>query len=313
MNFENWIRQLRIDRKLSMRALAKLSGVSIGTISRIETGKAQPTLYSVIRLCQSLDVQVTELFQAISGEQPDTRLKINASEEMRMSQLNIEDVLTFVAFFAQNPKKGREILFDWFEQIVQQQSALNQYSEIDMKAQMLEFDRKDISKFVQELPNTKHNLPYPSDKLSRMIEDIYYSGGILTLKDVGIYINHIRSQRKLTFLQLEKMTDISDSVLSRMEAGILTEVKLFEVYKTAQAIQENIIFGMYWRAAQLQIQAIERRTVRGHPEIPAENWTEGDFNVADVLIVTSRWLQYLYGNDKTWLDDLRREMADEAG
>lgn len=55
--------ELRQERGLSLRALAKESGLSVNAVSRIERGESSPTVSSLQRLARALEVQITEFFR----------------------------------------------------------------------------------------------------------------------------------------------------------------------------------------------------------------------------------------------------------
>jgi transcriptional regulator with XRE-family HTH domain len=57
------IREIREERRLSLRALAERCGLSVNAISRIERGESSPTVSSLLRLATSLDVHITDLFK----------------------------------------------------------------------------------------------------------------------------------------------------------------------------------------------------------------------------------------------------------
>jgi transcriptional regulator with XRE-family HTH domain len=57
------IRLLRENRKLSLRDLSTMSGLSINAISKIERGENSPTVASLHKLASALEVQITELFR----------------------------------------------------------------------------------------------------------------------------------------------------------------------------------------------------------------------------------------------------------
>ena len=63
------LRTLRTDRKLSLRALADLSGVHFVSLAKMEGGTLDPRLSSVQRVAKALGVSVSELI----GEQPITK------------------------------------------------------------------------------------------------------------------------------------------------------------------------------------------------------------------------------------------------
>ena len=59
------LRALRQARKMTLVSLAKVAGVDVATISRIETGKMSGTLESHIRLANALGSKLTELYAGI--------------------------------------------------------------------------------------------------------------------------------------------------------------------------------------------------------------------------------------------------------
>jgi transcriptional regulator with XRE-family HTH domain len=54
---------LRKARRLSIRALAELSGLSVNTLSLVENGKTSPSVTTLSQLAQSLDVPITAFFE----------------------------------------------------------------------------------------------------------------------------------------------------------------------------------------------------------------------------------------------------------
>ena len=55
------LRHLRKSRQLTLNALAKLSGVAVSTISKIENGALSPTLDKVLRLANGLELSIGQL------------------------------------------------------------------------------------------------------------------------------------------------------------------------------------------------------------------------------------------------------------
>lgn len=56
------LRAIRESRGLSLRSLARLSGLSVNTISLIERGENSPTVSSLHRLAAALDSSITDFF-----------------------------------------------------------------------------------------------------------------------------------------------------------------------------------------------------------------------------------------------------------
>jgi transcriptional regulator with XRE-family HTH domain len=57
------LRSMREQKGLSLRALAERCGLSINAISQIERGENSPTVSSLHRLAEGLDVKITDFFQ----------------------------------------------------------------------------------------------------------------------------------------------------------------------------------------------------------------------------------------------------------
>lgn len=55
------LKQIRINRLLSMRELAAKAGVGLSTLYMIESGKAKPGLRAIRRLSATLNVEPTEV------------------------------------------------------------------------------------------------------------------------------------------------------------------------------------------------------------------------------------------------------------
>lgn len=54
---------LRMKKGLSQRKLARLTGLSVGCISQIETGKRNPTPATAQKICQALEVEFDSIFE----------------------------------------------------------------------------------------------------------------------------------------------------------------------------------------------------------------------------------------------------------
>jgi transcriptional regulator with XRE-family HTH domain len=61
------IRRLRERKGVSLRELARRAGVGAATLSRIESGEANPRLSTLLLLAEVLGVFVGELFEKPSG------------------------------------------------------------------------------------------------------------------------------------------------------------------------------------------------------------------------------------------------------
>ena len=56
------VREIREERRLSLRALAARCGLSVNAISRIERGESSPTVSSLLLLASGLDIHIKDFF-----------------------------------------------------------------------------------------------------------------------------------------------------------------------------------------------------------------------------------------------------------
>jgi transcriptional regulator with XRE-family HTH domain len=62
------LRRLRADRGMTLEALAFKSGVSIGSLGRIELGRSSAAWSTVSQIADALGVSLTELAVAVEAE-----------------------------------------------------------------------------------------------------------------------------------------------------------------------------------------------------------------------------------------------------
>jgi transcriptional regulator with XRE-family HTH domain len=76
------LRELRMERDLSMRALARLSGLSTNALSMIERGRASPSVSTLYKLSEALEIPITAFFrteppkQSIVFRKPEERSSV---------------------------------------------------------------------------------------------------------------------------------------------------------------------------------------------------------------------------------------------
>lgn len=68
--FGSIIKRARLEKDLSLRALAELAGIDFSYISRLEKGSHTPSRDTVIKIAKALDIPVNELMIA-AGYMPD--------------------------------------------------------------------------------------------------------------------------------------------------------------------------------------------------------------------------------------------------
>ncbi len=67
INVGQRLREIRASRRLSIRALAELSGLNVNTLSLIENGHTSPSVSTLQQLAQGLHIPITALFETAHG------------------------------------------------------------------------------------------------------------------------------------------------------------------------------------------------------------------------------------------------------
>lgn len=69
MDVGSRLRELRQERGLSMRSLARLSGLSTNALSMIERGKTSPSVSTLYKLSEALEIPITAFFRTVPPRQ----------------------------------------------------------------------------------------------------------------------------------------------------------------------------------------------------------------------------------------------------
>jgi transcriptional regulator with XRE-family HTH domain len=122
------LREIRMQRGLSMRVLAEMSGLNINTLSLIENEHTSPSVSTLQQLAQSLQVSMTDFFQTNQGskdlvyqkqgKRPRVPFEHGAMEDLSagMSRFGAEPIIVTFEANAKSGKKtivhtGREIVY----------------------------------------------------------------------------------------------------------------------------------------------------------------------------------------------------------
>lgn len=66
------VRQLRLDRGMTLEAVAFRAGVTTGSIGRLELGQSVPTWDTVRQIARALDIKLVDLAAAVEAASDST-------------------------------------------------------------------------------------------------------------------------------------------------------------------------------------------------------------------------------------------------
>ena len=84
------LRKMRKAQRLSIRALAEVSGLSVNTLSLIEHAKTSPSVNTLHQLAQSLDVPITAFFEYEHSKRTIVYQKAGERQQLVFSQGRME-------------------------------------------------------------------------------------------------------------------------------------------------------------------------------------------------------------------------------
>jgi transcriptional regulator with XRE-family HTH domain len=97
------LRELRLQLRLSIRALAEMSGLNVNTLSLIENGRTSPSVGTLQTLAQSLQVPISTFFETDHGEKKAVFQKNGARPRAAFAHGLMEDLGAGMPRFGAEP------------------------------------------------------------------------------------------------------------------------------------------------------------------------------------------------------------------
>lgn len=97
------LREIRAQRRLSLKSLAEMSGLNVNTLSLIENARTSPSVSTLQQLSQSLQVSITEFFQTEVGTRELVYQKQGNRPRAAFNQSTIEDLAAGMPRFGAEP------------------------------------------------------------------------------------------------------------------------------------------------------------------------------------------------------------------
>lgn len=232
MEFSKWLATSRKKNSWDLRAFAALSGVDHSSIARIETGKVQPTLNTAIRLCRPFNISTVDVAEIL--EVSLDRNSFPTAEETWA--LETEEIKHFLDIGISKETAARGFVKTWLQKFFEN----SEVAALTSGSTQIEPDQFFDQAF---------NFPYPPDVTFVELTGWLCFNKALTPADGGACMSLLRQQSKMTLQDLEKKLKISDTVLGRIEQGVLNNVKLDDLIRINNLIDEGgLFFELYWKA-----------------------------------------------------------------
>jgi uncharacterized cupin superfamily protein len=103
INVGQKLRVIRAERRLSIKALAKLSQLNVNTLSLIENGRTSPSVSTLQQLSQSLQVPITSFFETDHGQKKIVFQKSGRRPHAAFLHGTMEDLAAGMSRFGAEP------------------------------------------------------------------------------------------------------------------------------------------------------------------------------------------------------------------
>ncbi len=293
-NLTEWLRSIRTDKTVSLQDISEITGLATSQISRIEQGKSDLTLFSVVKICYALRLDLFDLQRVVQWNRSLFDILILRPSIPPTDTVVIpSDIASIINLYKHDPIVSKEFLrksFNWvrfsagFEKNIKDTQA-NQF----------------IKEAIEPLGDSYKSVPCPSTLNDDLILETYMMRGVLSIFDLGLFIRQRRKQKTLSLKLLAKKSGVSYSALRRIEVGEIERIKFADIFSIDTALgSEGDILAIAWDVAQLYTGILlvedEFSSLR--------QWDLREKGLAETLIAISRWYQVFLPN-QNWLKELR--------
>lgn len=300
-----WLAEKRKNKSLTLTELAQTTGLTHATLSRIETQSLQLTLFSAVRIMYALDLSWTELFIRgfIKQDLPIPeiyRVQNQPGPDFPCLLFSDLDALDTSGLIRRGlaPAVVRHLLSLFIKKYDPNLS--------DEKTGLLAGNFYSLLNSPESKNGiTQESFPdldfrYPQDFPSESLRNIYLSGGVLTLLDLGRYVRYLRETKKMSLRQVAALLELTHPALSNFEINPGDRVRLNDIIHLDNALGlkgELVVFA--WRTAELYL-GVHR--IKTETESKIYPWSDSEIRLIEKLITTSRLFQRYFPDDREWLD-----------
>lgn len=298
-----WLKDRRIKSNLDVRQLSQLSFVATSQISRIENNISDITVNALVGLGYGLDFGLDDVLGQLKITPYFPRTKSRKQPSALIPK--IEDAYAIWLLFRDEAQKAKGLLYEGYHQI--EITAGNENPDEAPQS----FDA--VWEAIQAHSDLFVPLPYPTSMDASHFAEIYSRGGAITNRDVGARLIQKRFEIGLSQRELAKKTEISNSVLSRLERGFIERVHFEYALRVDKVLHmDGEFLALTWEAGEYESGiSLMKYINEKNPTRQKLHYTEWEQTAkawADAFITICRW-HYAKGISSTWWDNVQREIA----
>ncbi len=294
MNIGEWLLHMRRKRKLDLRALAAQTGLDIGTISKIENGRTQATLGTIVRAGVGLGVTANDFIQDWQGK------PFSLVDEPHVIGDETIPTLQDVEAFVTSARTDRQTICVWMA------NSLNSIASLKGEVIPL-FEPEVIEKLLFGPLWYRYEVQYPPEMEAEDILDILRQTGVLILSDISAYLKKTYGKKHILPERLDALLKVSVKGGNRLEIGSVERIKMIDVLLLDQELEQGgKIVAMYWNVCLFHDEMLHLLAHSSDRSVSERAISaEQEVRLALVFITICRWLQHISKNDTSWIRDLR--------
>ena len=305
-NLNSWLLGGRTNLEMDTKTFAQHSGVASSLVNHIENGEASITIPTLVKICHGLGKLPHDFFATVGFSiSPHPYLDIARSGSETSANLlpclTIEDLEAFLKYYSTEAQDAKSLLYRCYSKILQ-----NTNSSLDTQiAYQTATEEIHASAFAHASLGAKP-LPYPTMLPIEILDGDYEQKGVITLEDVGYYLRVLRISQEKTIKEISELTNIAESILSRVERGLNSRVRINDVLSLENFYKENgKIFGMFWLAAEFDTGIARNKIIFDGSNIPPQKWNDQDYRLVTTVHKISRWQNIVTPSNNELLNELR--------
>ncbi len=294
MNIGEWLLQMRRKRKLDLRALAAQTGLDIGTISKIENGRTQATLGTIVRAGVGLRVTAADFIQDWQG------VPFSLVDGAHVSGEETVPTLQDVEAFITGARTDKQTICVWMA------NSLNNIASLQGEVIPL-FEPAVIEKLLFGPLWHSYEVQYPPEMATEDILDILRQNGVMILSDIAAYLKKTIGKKQITPERLDALLKFSMKEGNRLEIGAVGRIKMIDVLLLDQELEQggNIV-AMYWNVCLFHEEMLRLQTHSVDPFVSKGTLSaDQEVRLVLVFITMCRWLQHRSKSEPSWIRDLR--------
>jgi transcriptional regulator with XRE-family HTH domain len=298
-----WLKNKRIKSKLDVRELSLQSFVAISQISRIENNLSDITVSTLVGLGYGLDFGLNDVLNELKISPYFPKLKNKKQPSALIPK--VEDAYSIWLLFRDEVQKAKGLMYDGYYQVQ------NTMGDENANEEPQSFDR--VWEALQADSDVFAPLTYPAGLDLSHFAEIYSRGGAITNSDLGICLAQKRLELGLSQRELAKKTEISNSVISRLESGSIERVHFEYAIRIDKALKmDGELLALAWESGEYEsgislLKYINEKSVV-QQKLYYTEWEQTAKAWADAFITICRW-HYVKGISPLWWDTVQREIA----